>query len=1106
MFKNLFKENIKNIVILVVVALFLLQAIVLPIPAYSIEKDIHGRESRQVTKDITFYLHNSTSARYIFDYSTTYIFNTTLGTNTTSIWDQQRVRMNWYLHPLVAGDFSVNGVISIVVYINTKGVSAKPNLYVDIYDVSYKSAGTETSTLIYSGSDSFTVLSGIDSYQIDINDVAHTFNAGHSIRIYYEIQGGASADFGLWYGNNTYDSRITFEAYDHLNIEDIRTKDNKDVEKSNFQLNSADKTIKMQANITDPFGGYDIKLVKLTLKDPGNNIILNNISMTKNSGTPISFVNIYEVQWNYSGAEVGQYEITVWAVDNNGYYFYYHKENYNFGNYFDVNTATFFIGGLPQLGTVTVKDSGTPQQLLVGAVVKVVKGQTTIFTENTDSNGQADLNMYPGTYDIVVEWQDVVVGIEADYLVSTDFSLTINCDVFYPEFQVVDNAGAPLEGANVYVGHPNGEFLISPYITDANGIFSITQAPLGNYNLIVKWRDVEVANVNMQVNKNGHIGIIVANVFMLELTLVDSKDIGIPGAQIIIADSISRLILDSKLSDIDGYMSSQLPIGTFNITVYWQQRIIQQFDLALTGDLDQIVYCWVYYVNFLAIDPAPHNQPVESAQIVLTEPLGGGVFDSQITGSDGRLESRLPKGAVDIDVFWKGTQVHTSQVDITGDIPSSAPLQLVCDIYYLTLKAIDSRLKVIEDAQVILISSSSNEVVDSQIMDVNGEVVSRIPKGRYDITARWLDTEIYSETNKMVNQDGYYELNCWVYYLEIKVVDSRNKTLKDAQISVLMTSTNKIIAGDITNETGSIEVRLPKELYNIEVIWEGVLVKSELNYSLQNDDILRLACNVFYITVKAIDIESVPLENAQITLSFSTTHKVYDSQLTSTDGTIESRIPIGEYDIEVYWKGVLVYQEASYNINFDTTYTVNANVFYLTIKAIGNDDEPIKDVSITIEAEMAEIIENQYTNKAGTTEFRLPLESYDIKARLQTTYLLKDIDLQETGSVELSNNSATITLKFKDYPPPITDTPLFWIVLGVIIFIIFILLLWFFVIRKLKKRMKEDIVEDERLPIGAEPPKIAEPIAKPIDSELVTPAKVKVAEPVKSLDEKHLDE
>ncbi len=1348
----------------------------------------------QSPKNMTLYLQNSSSARYVFDYSTTYIFNTTLGNKTTAIWDQQRVRMNWYLHPLLAGDFDVTGNISFVVYINTKGVSANANLYVDIYDVTYKSAGTETSTKVYSGSDGITVTSGIDSYQVDISNSQHTFKSGSSIRIYCEIQGGASAEFGLWYGNNTYDSRIIFEAYDSLNIEKIKTKDYLDYEQSNFQLNAANKTIKMQANVSDIFGGYDINLVKLTLTDPADIIILNNVSMYKIGGTPISLNNEFEAQWNYSSAIMGSYQITVWVVDNNGYYHYYHKEKFNFGDYPDIKTSTFYIGGQPRFGLVTVKDKGPQPKVLEGAVVKVMKGNNEVFMNITNPTGHAGVYAFQGVYDIIVEWEEVVVGLVDDFLVDENFNLTIDVNVFYPSFMVVDNSGNPLEGANVYIHHPNGTFLVRPYSTDPSGLFNIDKAPIGEFGLIVKWRDVEVADVTHLVDKNGLIATIFTQVYIVNLRFVDSRNIDLPGAQVTFADALSSLILDSKLSNLQGRITSQLPAGTYNVTVRWQQRVIQQFELKLTGDIIQTISCWVYYVNFIILDPEPHNIPVENAQIVFTAPESGGLFDSQLTGPDGKIETRLPIGLVDIKVYWKSTLVNTTQFMISGGVSSQDPIKLRCAIYYLTLHAVDSKDKAVENAQItvtffsnkevvdtiltnttghavfrlpmenydilirwrdadvyiesnkslnfdeyykikckiyyltlkavdsknkavenaqitisffrnkevvdtfittqtgqvvfrlpeesydisvrwqntvvyletnkavtkdeyyelncnifyltlkavdsqnitvenaqitisyssnkevldtiitnqtgqvifrlpkenydilvrwhdadvyfennkalttdeyyelhcniyyltlkaldsrnipvenaqIMISfsdnnevvdtlittetgqvifrlpkenynilvrwqdtdvyfeqdrevtkneyyemncniyyltmkaidsrdipvenaqititfSSSNVVIDTLITNTTGYAVSRLPKEEYNIKVRWYDTEIYQENNRLISKDEEYNLECWVYYLKISALDSKNIPLVDAQVAITRDDQKKITATGITDDTGSLESRLPIGAYNIEVTWESVLVKSELGYNVTKDDSISLMCNVFYFVINIVDYEKVPLENAKVTIKFNSNAKVYDSAVTGYTGAMESRIPIGNYDLEIIWKNVIVYSESAHSIISDKQYTVTAKVFYLRIKTVSNEKIAIKDVSVTIKDFGRELLENNYTLKNGRVEFRLPYDNYDIKARLQTTHLYADIDQSVNKKVELTNESIEVTLKFDGYPPPFTDTPVFGIVSSIIIFIIILILLWFFILRKrltLKKNKHPEEEIDERI-------------------------------------------
>jgi hypothetical protein len=1058
---QLFSSSLKKLFIWILV-LVLLFSIFTPGQATTKTDDpIGDRTTRQGIKEITMYMHNSTSARYIFDYSTMHVFNTTLGNQTNSIWDQQRVRMNWYLHPLLAGDFRVNGNVSMVLYINTKGVSANANLYVDIYEVTYKSAGSETSTLIYSGSDSSTITSGIDSYEIQLQDVEHTFSAGSSIRIYYEIQGGASAEFGLWYGNTTFDSRITFQAYDYLEIAEVSTYNHQDQEKTNFEIDVPSKVVKMRANITDPFGGYDINMVQLSLKGPTNNEILNNVTMTKIAGTPISFINIYEAVWNYTGAQIGQYQFTVYAVDNNGYYYYYHKENFNFGNYLESESGDFIIGGLPRVGLIKVLDLGTPQSPLEGAVVKILKGNNVLFTNITNSTGHVGINTFQGTYDIIVEWQDVVVGNQFNFNIDQDFNLTIDTDVFYPQFKVVDNNANPLEGANIYLGHPNGSFLVRPYTTDENGIIDIDKAPIGDYNLIVKWRDVEVADETHLVDRNGLIATITTKVFEVKLKCVDSRDISIPGAQITFAISLSKLILDSKLTDLNGEVISQLPAGEFNITVYWEQRVIQQFELDIVDDFIDTIVCWVYYVNLVALDPAPHEQPVENARVLLTAPESGGLFGSQLTNSVGGLESRLPVGLVDINVYWKSTLVNTTQVDITGNVPADQAIELICDIYYLTLRAVDSKTLPIENAQVTIIFSSNNEVADTQITDSTGRIVSRVPRGNFDISTRWYDTDIYHETERKVDSDLEFDLNCWVYYIEIKTVDSKNRSLSDAQIAVTMIAQNKVIASGSSNSNGTFEVRLPIGVYDFNVTWEGVLVREEKGYNVVADADLFLKCKVYYLNLLAVDIKSLPLENAQITLMFSNGGRVYDSTVTDLTGTMESRLPVGEYDIDVIWKGVNVYSESGHSVDADEQYTLNAKVYYLTIKAMGTDSESIKDVSVTIRDPDDMLIENIYTDKNGRVEFRLPQRSYTVKARLQTTHYYKEIDQTITKTVDLTNNSKEIKLKFSSYPPAFTDTPVFGIIVGVIIFIIIILLLWLLVIKKLKNQLDDQKGKDE---------------------------------------------
>ena len=285
-----------------------------------------------------------------------------------------------------------------------------------------------------------------------------------------------------------------------------------------YELDVANKTVKIRANVTDPFGGYDIKDVSCTLTDPLGTVLIDNVSMTSVNGTPISFLNVYEIQWDYTGAETGRYNVTIWAVDNNGYNYYWHREQYTFDGYERYAYTSFWVGGMPANFEVMVLDSrGDP---LPGATVIADRGGK--LTMNvTDAAGVAGLSVFPTHYTIEVYWEDVLVGSEGVDVIDGG-SIQIDTAVYYPTIKVVDANGDPLQGTSVFEVHPNGTVFLSPWITDAYGQFSIDRAPGGDYRFVVKWRDVEVANEIIAIGDN-IVYTINAQVFTLTVTVEDSQ-------------------------------------------------------------------------------------------------------------------------------------------------------------------------------------------------------------------------------------------------------------------------------------------------------------------------------------------------------------------------------------------------------------------------------------------------------------------------------------------------------------------------------------------------------------------------------------------------------
>lgn len=1173
--KTVFIKKYKNSITMIVVGLVLLSALLWAVvnntdgiavadntdfESNSSESETDSRaQSRSVVKNETFYLHQTQQANYVFDYSTTTVFNTMVGNNLTNLSSGGgKVRVNWYLHPVLAGDFYINGSIFLLLNVQMRSDSNNFNgaINIEVYDVSFIDAGgTRTESLIASGtSGNIVFTTSVAGYGATITGVDYTVPQNHSLRVFVEITGGSSNYYFMLFGDNVYDSHLVFQSEDYLEVDQVYTKDYQGNAKSNFLLDESNKTIELVADVTDPFGGYDIKMVNMTLKSPTDATLIDHQGMTKFQGTNISFVNSFHLFWNYTGAPTGQYSMEVWAVDWNGYNYYYYKQNFDFGVYPDTNTGIFFIGGQPLSGNVTVFDSlGNP---LPGATVKATLGGQTIYSSQSNSTGVANLQGYPGIYTIIVIWQDILVKTHTDFDFKNDFPLELTCDVFYPQFKIVDNSGATLKGANVYIGHPNGSFAIVPYVTDANGLITLDRAPIGNYNIIVKWRDVEVANVIDLVDKNGLIDTIKCAVYNVQLTVVDSKNIGLPKAQIVIADNLSKLVLDSQISTLAGVMTSQLPLGDYTISVYWMQRLVKELDLSINMDYSDVIVCDVFYVYFLVVDT--HNETVENAVVVITDKDTDAAMDSNSSNSAGLLESRLPAGESNVDVYWQSILVHSSLITITGDLPATNPILLKSDIYYLNLNCLDSHGIPLNKARVDIFHSFNSELVDSKESDSDGKLVFRLALGSFDFTVTWFDIEVFNQADFQLNQDRTLNIFCSVYYINITPLDSKNVILENARIEIVNTDTDKIMmtgdtgsvgtanfripAGsfavdidwlgigvsstvqtitkdedfiitcdvyytkikpvdsqskiienarvDVINKdtgrivqtksvgsTGSVEMRLPANTYIVRIYWLDINVSYTVQTFASNDDV-TINCNVFYLTIKVVDITNIPVENANVFVNYNQITNIFDSGVTDEEGILVSRLPIGIYALKVTWKDVEVFSTLNASLTEDRTLIAASKIYYLTITSVDKDGNKLSDVLVTIYNEDTNplLSEAGYTSAKGTYRFRLPHGSYFAQGRLITTHLLADIDQKTTGQADLSNGSTALELKFEEFPPAAYKTPAFAVASFAILMLILFLLLWLFVIRKLKNQIKEgepkDISKDKDEEIDEQKPLI----------------------------------
>jgi hypothetical protein len=333
-----------------------------------------------------------------------------------------------------------------------------------------------------------------------------------------------------------------------------------------------------------------------------------------------------------------------------------------------------------------------------------------------------------------------------------------------------------------------------------------------------------------------------------------------------------------------------------DIVVYWSNTIVNTTSgYIVLGDSQLTIKCAIYYVSFHAVDS--HGKDVSNAQItVITAPLGL-VIDTQTTNGGGLATSRVATGTYRIDVTWKTVQVcNISGVKVTADMPYTLNLW----IYYITFHVVDSRDIVVSNAQISAKVSATSIDVDSKLTDGDGNATFRLPKGDADFTVHWSNTLVNITTSYSVSQDANLKIRAAVYYTTFKTIDSHNRPVADAHISMVNLSGGVMDTG-ITDSKGGAESRLPEGTYTLKVHWYNVLVYEAENFTVDSDSVHTAKCGIYYLTVKTVDSGNAPIENVFVTSS-TVSGITMGANFTDEAGKTIFRLPQGTYTIESYYK------------------------------------------------------------------------------------------------------------------------------------------------------------------------------------------------------------
>lgn len=142
-----------------------------------------------------------------------------------------------------------------------------------------------------------------------------------------------------------------------------------------------------------------------------------------------------------------------------------------------------------------------------------------------------------------------------------------------PAFKVIDDAGAPLLKAQVYVQLPNGTSNNLPLYTTENGFLNLTRIPTGNCTFTIIWKDVTVKQTTVYVDSDGPYAI-PCEVHQLVTSIIGNDGQPVNEA-FVVTRTQTETIFDFKITNSSGQAVLQLPpstiqaVGNYKIDVYY---------------------------------------------------------------------------------------------------------------------------------------------------------------------------------------------------------------------------------------------------------------------------------------------------------------------------------------------------------------------------------------------------------------------------------------------------------------------------------------------------------------------------------------------------------
>ena len=794
-------------------------------------------------KEKTAYLHNNTAS--VNENAGVLTMNTTIGEDQLlSEWtDDTEIVHDWFLDPPFAGNFTLTGETTINIWINIRAAEGHTNelhLFLNLYEV-YPNGNEE---FIGTGDQNYEdTRTTFNEYSVSADIDTYEISAESSLRAEFVIESSDNFEKRVAFGDSEYPSRLEISTPTYLVPESVEPRDSDYEERYEFPIDPEDydTTIHFNSTVTNPFGGYDVHAVYLTIVgSEGTWIYREDMELVE--GTETSYALNYTYEWDYAGVPEGEYTVIVSAVDNTGYNYRYpdNPGDETYGGHLTSLSETIWIGA--ERYYVNLQTIDSLDQTMEGANVQILhETEEEIIVDResfTDEEGITNMSLRGGDNMIRIYWENVVVfnkTVEIHEDVPEDDPLTISTEVYTPTYLVIDSEGEPIENVNIHIGHPNGSTMRR--ITGEDGTVEVSQLPgtqySEEYNVRSEWLTKVVDESTHELDSNEVIEID-ADVYYLEVSVEDEREESVPDVHLTFRFDDTDRVANAAMTDIAGNATLRLPETfdfSYDIESRWRGVSVGSFeDEELTESRDLELSLEIYYIEVQAVDSAPGSQEgLGGAEVRAYNEMTGHLANTADLDSDGNGEIRLPSGEHEFEIYWRNVEVSPSEssIDIQEDTEQAV---IECEVYEVEFTFVDERGEPIENARVTISDpegTRTRDVIVEETADADGTIKERMPAEEWHLNVEWFDTVIYSDTFTTSADEETWdlELQTDVRYLTITTTDSDGEEISDAHVK--LTRGDRIWSG--YTEDGDITFRVPEDTYEVEAEYQSTYMLTSVD-------------------------------------------------------------------------------------------------------------------------------------------------------------------------------------------------------------------------------------------------------------------------------------